>query len=304
MEALILPIDIKALRYCEAVARHGSFTRAAKELGIAQPALSIAIKKLEEELAVSLFVRKLKQVVPNPEAHLLLKRAETIFEELRLARQEIQAAAELRVGEIKIGMPPMFGVRFFAPLFEEFSSLHPEITFSVTQGGAEETRALLDSGALDLALLENRRVPRVWRSVEVGFDEMVLCVNPSHPLAGRQSIRAADLDGLKMAVFGGAFLQRKLLDDIVAQEGVNYRLALQSNSVHLVHEAVTIGLGAGTLMRSRVGTGGSIVAIPFHPRVFFRFSLCWSRDLALSKANRAFVDFATVRRQEGLPPSH
>lgn len=291
-----MAIDLRALRYCEAVARNGSFTKASKELGIAQPALSIAIKKLEEELGVSLFVRKLREVVPNPEALLLLKRAERIFEELRLARQEVQAASELRVGEIKIGMPPMFGVRFLAPLFREFSALHPDITFSVTQGGADETRALLDSGALDLAMLESRRVPPSWQAVEVGRDEMVLCMEPEHPLAAQSDVSAPDLSGLRMVVFGGGFLQRRLLDDMVRDGGVRYTPVLQSNSVRLIQEAILNGLGCGTLMRSLVREDGKMKVLSFRPPVYFYFSLCWRRDLALSNTNRSFVDFAVNRR--------
>jgi LysR family cyn operon transcriptional activator len=68
-------MDLRSLRYCEAVARLGSFTKASSELRIAQPALSVAIKKLEEELGVTLFLRHARQVVATPEADLLLKRA-------------------------------------------------------------------------------------------------------------------------------------------------------------------------------------------------------------------------------------
>src|SRR5215213_2599636 len=111
-----MPIDVRTLRYCEAVARHGSFTEAAKELRIAQPALSMAIKKLEGELGVTLFTRQARKIIPGPETRLLLKHAERIFEELTLARQELLAAAELRVGEVKMGMPPMYGEHFFPPV--------------------------------------------------------------------------------------------------------------------------------------------------------------------------------------------
>src|SRR3954452_3977940 len=102
-----MPIDVKILRYCEAVARHGSFTEAAKELRIAQPALSMAIRKLEGELGVTLFTRQARKIVPGPETHLLLKRAERIFEELALAQQEAFAAGELAVGEVKNRNAPM-----------------------------------------------------------------------------------------------------------------------------------------------------------------------------------------------------
>src|SRR4051812_39062367 len=120
-----MTIDVRVLRYCEAVARHGSFTEAAKELGVAQPALSIAIKKLEGELGVTLFTRQARKIIPNPEARLLLRRAERIFQELDLAKQELSAAAELRVGELKIGMPPMYGEAFFPRVIAEFHSAFP-----------------------------------------------------------------------------------------------------------------------------------------------------------------------------------
>ena len=110
-------MDLKVLRYIEAVARHGSFTKAAEELRIAQPALSIAIKKLETELNVVLFARKARHVVASPEAELLLLRANRIFDEVALAREEIQAAAELKIGELKIGFPPMYGQIYFPSLF-------------------------------------------------------------------------------------------------------------------------------------------------------------------------------------------
>src|SRR6478672_2032101 len=122
-----MPIDIRALRYCEAVARHGSFTKAAKELRIAQPGLSMAVKKLEAELGVTLFARQAKKIVPSPETNLLLKRAERIFEEINLARQELQAAAELRIGEVRLGMPPMYGGHFFPPVIAEFHAAFPSV---------------------------------------------------------------------------------------------------------------------------------------------------------------------------------
>ena len=125
-----MTIDIRALRYCEAVARHGSFTRAARELRIPQPALSIAIRKLEDELGVVLFTREARRIVPSPEARLLLKHAERIFEEIGLARQELQAATELRIGEVRLGMPPMYGRHFFPPIIAEFHAAFPSVVIT------------------------------------------------------------------------------------------------------------------------------------------------------------------------------
>jgi LysR family cyn operon transcriptional activator len=286
-----MTIDVRDLRYCEAVARHGSFTKAAKELRIAQPSLSVAIKKLEDEL----FTRQAKAIVPSPEARLLLRRAERIFEEFSLARQELQAAAELRIGEVRLGMPPMYGQHFFPPVIAAFHEAFPSVVITAMEGSADEVRAMLDSGAIDIGMLENRRVPAGWDRVEVGQDETVLCVSRQHPYAARPSVTPQDLDDLPMAVFDASFLQRTVLDRLCKEAGVRIRLVPQSNFVALIHQAVADGLGASTMLRSIVEQDPRLVALPFSPAEIFHFSLCWHRDRSLSKANATFVDVAAGR---------
>ena len=295
-----MAIDLKALRYCEAVARHGSFTKAAKDLRIAQPALSIAIKKLETELGVVLFARQARHVVASPEAELLLRRAARIFDEVALARDEIQAAAELKIGEVKIGFPPMYGEIFLPKIFAEFHKEFPSVVITATEGSADSVRKLLDAGAIDIGILESRRVPGGWQSVEVGRDETVLCINANHSLAAKKSVEAKELAGLPMAVFDSTFLQRNVLEEICKAAGVKFRLALQSNHVPTIHEAVANGIGAATMLRSTVSEDHRIVAVSFRPQLRFKFSLCWRQEKSLTKACRTFIEFSRGRfRSDG-----
>ena len=280
-------------RYCEAIARHGSFTKAARELRIAQPALSVAIKKLEDELGILLFTREARKVVASPEALLLLRRADRIFDELKLARHELQAAAELRVGEVKIGMPPMYGQVYFPRLIAEFHAAFPAVVITAMEGSADEVQAMLESGAIDIGMLENRRIPPGWDRIEVGRDETVLCVSRAHPLAAKERVAPKDLDGLPMVVFDSSFLQRRVLDQLCKKAGVHFRLVLQSNFVPVIHQAVADGLGASTLLRSMVEQDSRLVPLSFSPPEVFHFSLCWRH--ALSKANETFVDLARGR---------
>jgi LysR family transcriptional regulator, cyn operon transcriptional activator len=285
-------IDLKVLRYCEAVARHGSFTKAAEELRIAQPALSIAIKKLETELGVILFARKARHVVASPEAELLLQRAARIFDEVTLAREEIQAASELKIGEVKIGFPPMYGQVFFPRIFAEFHKQFPSVVLTAVEGSADSVRKLLDAGAIDVGMLESRRVPGGWQAVEVGRDETVLCVSASHKLAGKKFVEPKDLEGLPMVVFDSTFLQRNVLEELCRAAGVKFRLVLQSNHVPTIREAVAADMGAATLIRSIVRDDPRIQAVSFRPQLRFRFSLCWRHEKNLTKACRTFIDFA------------
>jgi LysR family transcriptional regulator, cyn operon transcriptional activator len=285
-------MDVRALRYSLAIARFGSFTRAAESLHVAQPALSVAIKKLEAELGVTLFVRKAHRVEPTVEGRILLARAERIFTEMDAAIQEIADAIELRSGVIRLGMPPMFGLEYFPNVIAQFHAAYPKISITVFEGSADFVGGLLDSGGIDIAMIESRRVRPQWKQVQVGREEMVLCVAPGHPLAKRKSIAGSELDGLPMALFNGTFIQREILDKLCKRGGAKPRVVLQSNSVALIRRAVADGLGAATLLRSLAAGTPPLVALSFEPKEILRFSLCWRDENYLSKANRALVDFA------------
>lgn len=285
-------MDIRALRYSLAIARFGSFTRAAESLHVAQPALSVAIKKLEGELGVTLFVRKAHRVEPTVEGRILLARAERIFSEIDAVVGEIADAVGLKTGEIRLGMPPMFGLEYFPNVIAQFHAAYPEIAMTVVEGSADEIGGMLDAGGIDVAMIESRRVRPQWRSVQVGKEEMVLAVAPGHRLAGRRSIPGSELDGLPMALFNGSFIQREILDKLCKRGGARPRVILQSNSVALIRRAAADGLGAATLLRSLTAGPPPLVPVSFEPREILRFSLCWRDENYLSKANRALVDFA------------
>lgn len=286
-------MDVKALRYSLAIARFGSFTRAAESLHVAQPALSVAIRKLEDELGVTLFVRKAHRVEPTVEGKILVSRAERIFGEIDSAINEIADTVELRTGVVRLGMPPMFGLEYFPGVIAQFHAAYPGIALTVIEGSASEIGGMLDAGSIDLAMLETRRVRPQWRKVEVGREEMVLCVAPGHALAGRKSIPGSELDGLPMVLFNGSFIQRDILDKLCKRGGARPEVVLQSNSVGIIRRAAVDGLGAATLLRSLAAGPPPLVPISFEPKEMLRFSLCWRDENYLSKANRALVDLAT-----------
>jgi LysR family cyn operon transcriptional activator len=291
-------MDIRTLRYVAAIARLRSFTKASEALRIAQPALSISIKKLEAELGVQLFTREARQVVPTPEGLMLLHRAERIFEELDSARRELKDAQDLRKGDVRLGFPPMYGLQSLPKLLREFRLAYPGIAVTATVGSASEISKMLDDAAIDLAMLEGRRIRAQWERVLVGRDEMVLCVDRSHAFARRKRISAADLDGLPMAVLDSHFIQRQLLDSIGAQSGARVKPTLQSNYVPLIREAAANGMGAVTLLRTLAEADDRLVPLSFEPRQILSFHLCWRDDRYLSRANRAFVDFAVAEYKE------
>lgn len=285
-------MNLKALKCCVEVARRGSFTKAALALHIAQPALSMAVTRLEEELGVTLFNRAARQITVTAEGKSFLARVEVALLELDTARQALRDMTQLHSGEIRLGVPPMFGINYIPDVLSAFRQQYPGIVMTVVEGSADDISQRLESREIDVALLETRRVIAGWEAVLLGSDEMVLCMHAQHPLASEPFLEAARLQDEPMVVFDQTFLQRHLLDAFCAAGGVNYRIALQSNFVSLVIKATHDGMGLSTLLRTVQALEPGIVGVPFEPAQMMSFSLCWRANEYLSFANRRFVEFA------------
>jgi len=295
-------MDIRVLRYFESVARLGNITRAASELHIAQPALSVAIKKLEEELGVALFTRvRNRPITLTPEGELLMRRSRRIFQEMDSVKREIEDNQALRAGEVRVGVPPMYGLRYFPSLMRAFHAAYPGITVNVVQGSAGEVRAMLEKGSVDLAILEERRIDKDWAHVRLDTEELVLCVPLDHPLASKGHVDDQDLSALSMIILDGSFLQRNVLEQRCRQAGGAYHVVMQTNYVPLVYQAALDGIGAATLLRSMVNPDLGLAALSFQPAEHFQFNLCWIDEQYLSRANRAFVDFAVQHHRQQAP---
>jgi DNA-binding transcriptional LysR family regulator len=164
------------------------------------------------------------------------------------------------------------------------------------EGSADEVRAILESGAIDLGMLQNRRIPTGWYRVEVGQDETCSACRKGIPMPRRKAL-AKDLNGLRTVVFDSSFLQRRVLDQLCRKAGVQFRLVLQSNFVPLIHEAVADGLGAATLLRSTVEQDSRLLPTLVQASRNGSFQSMLASAHSLSKANARFVDAALGRHQ-------
>lgn len=285
-------MNLKALEYCVEIARQGSFTKAAQTLHVAQPALSMAVSRLEDELGVALFNRATRQISVTAEGQLFLAHAEKCLQGLAGARRELQDLDQLHSGEIRVGVPPMYGIRHIPELLMQFRARYPGIAMHVVEGSADDISERLATRNIDVALLESRRVNPQWQSEWLGSDEMVLCMNQEHALAGFASIPAERLQDQAMLVFDNTFLQRHLLDTFCSNACVQFNIALESNFVPLVIAATRNGMGASTLLRSVQIQEAGLVGVSFEPAQFMHFNLCWRANEYLSQANRRFIEIA------------
>jgi DNA-binding transcriptional LysR family regulator len=186
-------MDIYQIRYFLAVVDAGNFSRAAERVHVTQPTLSTGIKKLEDELGVTLFERNNREVKLTAAGEQFVSRARTISREMEQAKDEMKAAraqAVLRVGALKT--LPMDSV---AGLVSAFRQAYPEALIELTDGADDEIRARLRLDQIDLAITVLRQEDKPNTSRVFMEEALHLAVRGDHPLARKRAVRLQEFDG-------------------------------------------------------------------------------------------------------------
>jgi DNA-binding transcriptional LysR family regulator len=174
------------------VARSGSILKAASEVGLTQPALSKCVADLEETLAVRLFDRTNRGVIATPHGEILLRRAMTIFEELRGAVNELDALDDSTRGEVRVGATPTVCAGVLPRAINSYLEERPNFKFEVSELPLEKLASDVLMRGLDFGI---GRVPEEHDDLafEKLFDDRLFIVAGAfHPLVKRRAITLAD----------------------------------------------------------------------------------------------------------------
>jgi DNA-binding transcriptional LysR family regulator len=290
-------MDLRKLSIFVRVAGSGSFSRAAEELHMAQPAVSIAVRKLEESLGVTLLDRSARRPALTAEGRALLERARPILAAVEDLERSASAMAELLRGTLDIACPSMLATYYLPDLVGDFLAQHPGLTASVTQAGTARVEQMLLADEIELGVttyspgnpLETLEVlPLVSR-------QMVCCVGRDHPLADAGSLELAALDGLPMVIYESGYFIRNRLDQLCREAGISPDYRMQSNFLPLLTRMVKRGLGATVGLDIMAEQEAGIVGLPFEPAVEVSLGLAKRRGRTISRANQAFLDWMKAR---------
>lgn len=285
-------MEFRQMRYLLEIVREGGFTRAAQALGIAQPSLSIAVQKLEDELGVTLLNRQERKITLTAEGRAFMERARQIEELMNSVVHEMEEYRGLERGEIRVGIPGMLGAHYFPPVIADFRQRYPDLKLSVHSDGASKIQALVESGELDVGIAASADFPGSLVSQPLMREEMVACVASSHPLAGNSSITLQELSREPLFLFNEGYFQRQYLVEAMAQLGLEPKVVFETNLVPLLKKVVAGGGGVTTLLKMAVNEP-ELIALSFEPPLFVEAVVVWKRHAYLSKSTRAFLEFIT-----------
>ena len=244
-------MDLRQIAYVEAVARHMNFTRAAAELHVAQPALSVAIRRLEAELGVRLFERTSRRVRLTPAGTAFLERAARVSREVEdLAHDMREHAGGIR-GRLRLSA--WYHVEpDLVDFMREFIAANPLVEVSIQELSADEAIAQLRAGDIDLAGVIH--YPELdlddLERVALRTEPAVLVVREDDPLAGEDALKLADLSGLPFVVTRPGTGLRRLFDHVFSGAERPPRIAIETNEVAAMVAFASAGLGAALVTPS------------------------------------------------------
>jgi DNA-binding transcriptional LysR family regulator len=249
--------DLRRLRALHAVARTGSFSAAARELGYTQPVISHHVAALEREVGLTLVNRGTRPVSVTDAGSRLLRHTEPALGYITAAEDELRAVAGLESGTLRIGAFLSAANSFVPPALARFEVAHPDVDVRLEHLEEPEELSRLRAGELDLAVVFHVRDRAANRRRRVeGSDEAFLAddpyrvvLPPGHPLGRRRDLRLADLTGERFIVPpGGGFVPyRRLLERLCAEAGFKPNIAHEVNDVTIARSFVAAGLGVAVL---------------------------------------------------------
>jgi DNA-binding transcriptional LysR family regulator len=240
------------MRVFAAVARHLSFTRAAQELHLTQPAVSQQVSLLEEEVGMPLFEHQGRRIRLAPAGMELLRYATQVTELLREAGEALAALRGLKRGVLKLGA--VSTAKYFAPtLLSAFTPQYPQVTIKFTVANREEIVKLLGANELDLVIMG--RPPRELDTTAEPFARhpFVIIAAADHPLARRHRIPLKSLARESFIIREQGSGTRASMEHVFRERGVTFRASMEVSSNETIKQAVMAGMGLSFISSHTIG---------------------------------------------------
>ena len=232
------------------VAEHGSFSKAALVLGMAQPALSRQVRALEIELHEPLFLRHGRGVQLTETGRRLLEHCHGILHLVAQAKEDLAVHRNEPAGHIAIAMPPTLARLHTLPLIRAFRKEMPKARLAIIEGFSMHITEWLASGRADLGLVYNPE-PLPSLEIEPLHEERLCLVSPAQDApAGPVTLRQLSKIPLVMPERGQIF--RKLTESAAAMAGVQLRVEWEVSSVPAILDLVTAGIGHAVLAEEAI----------------------------------------------------
>jgi LysR family transcriptional regulator, transcriptional activator of the cysJI operon len=240
------------LKVFRTVAETLSFRRAGERLKLSQPAVTLQIKALEEELSFRLLDRTGNRVTLTAAGRILLKHASAIAEQVTQAQDELAALTGDHAGELKIGASTSIAQYVLPRLLGQFQRQFPRVRVSVASGNTEVVVQHMVSNKIEIGLIEGPALRRDVRTEPFLEDELVLVMPAKHPWTTQPSISIDQMKGQPLLLREHGSGTRRVLETALEKAGIARRtlnVVMELDSTEAILSSVEAGLGIGFVTR-------------------------------------------------------
>ncbi|ABE60588.1 MULTISPECIES: hydrogen peroxide-inducible genes activator [Chromohalobacter] len=303
-------MTLTELRYIVTLAQERHFGRAAERCYVSQPTLSVAVKKLEEELGIALFERSKSTVQVTPLGEKIVEQSQRVLEQASLIREMATEGKDQLASPLRIGAIYTIGPYLFPHLIPELSRHAPQMPLYIEEGFTGELRRKLRSGELDaiiVALPFNEPDVLTKAIYEEPFEVLI---PTGHPWAQRDAIAKEDLLTERLLLLGeGHCFRDQILEACPAisnqLNNPSNTLIAEGGSLETIRHMVASGLGITVLPKSAIGTGhyesGLLESRPFANSVPSRtVAIAWRASFPRPKAIDALTAAIDACQQQSI----
>jgi LysR family hydrogen peroxide-inducible transcriptional activator len=300
-------MTLNELRYIVAVAQERSFGRAAAKCFVSQPALSVAIQKLEEELGAPLFERGKNEVTATPVGARVVEQAQKVLEEAARIRELAQAGRNQLAGKLKLGVIYTVAPYLLPDLIPALHRRAPQMPLEIEENLTENLETALKSGRIDAAIIALPFNPP-GVTTEFLYEEPFQVVVPlGHKWAKRKSIAPDELPSEHTILLNVGHCFRDQVLDACPELNRNDTQVTRTSSLETVRNMVASGLGVSVLPRDALTPkyhSQLVVPVPFtrptpSRRVALAYRKSFPRPAAIAAIREAVIECRGPAPQRG-----
>lgn len=284
-------MEIRQLEYFKIICNLKSFTKAAQKLHITQPTITMAIKKLEDDLGMSLFNRSNKGITLTKQGEIFYERVDEILNLLENAVLEMKEHKKERKEIIKVGIPPIIGYYVYSEIFATYKKDNPNIELEICERGSAEVIRLLENDELDVGIIILETSVPLIEANKVKQEEIVVCFSNESDLNKLESISFEDLKNEDF-IFAkdGTYIRRKILAQC---EKYNYDPNVIFNAAQIITimEMITNSIGISFLTSYMAKKNHNIVSKSLNEPIYIDIGVAKRKNKYISKRKREFLQF-------------
>lgn len=285
-------MELRQLRYFVAIVDHGSLSRAALVLHVAQPALTQQLRQLEEELGAQLLHRSAQGVLSTDAGKVFYEHAQAILKQVGDARSAVTQSTTRPSGSVTLGLPHSISGALALPLLMAARASYPEITLQLTEELSGNLAEQLKSGRINLAVLfDDGQLAPFASTPLVEEDLMFICRTGSSQAPAGERVALADALATTLILPAQQQGVRPRIESIARGAGLALANVIEINSIAILKSALLADMGATILpvapLLAEVGSG-ELQARPIHsPSMSRTVTLCASKNIPLTNAAAA-----------------